>query len=90
MELFTLAAVNSDFANYLVYRSISNSDWYGSGHVNKDSAWGLNLIQDNINKSPSSNKYKPKIICVSKTFSLDKLYYRHDRIRKPKTKTFMV
>ena len=32
----------------------------------------LNLIQDNINKSSSSNKYKPEIICVSKTFGLDK------------------
>ena len=33
----------------------------------------LNLIQDNINKLNENNLVKPEIICVSKTFSINKL-----------------
>ena len=33
----------------------------------------LNLIQENIKKSNPNNSKTPKIICVSKTFSIDKL-----------------
>jgi len=33
----------------------------------------LNLIQENIKKSNTNNSKTPKIICVSKTFSIDKL-----------------
>ena len=33
----------------------------------------MNLVQENIKKSNPNNSKIPKIICVSKTFSIDKL-----------------
>ena len=41
--------------------------------MNDETINKLSLIQENIKKSNLNNSKTPKIICVSKTFSIDKL-----------------
>ena len=55
----------------------------------------LTLIQDNINKLSINSPIKPQIICVSKTFTLDKLkplidhghmHYGENKVQEATTK----